>query len=338
MADKIRAGVIGMGQMGQLRRRLLAAHPDFEVVASCDREPKALTLGPEEAFHTDYRQVLDAPTDAVFVCTTNDASAAVAAAALDAGKHVFCEKPPGRSLAEVRRIADAERRNPRLKLKFGFNHRYHESVRDALAIAQSERLGRLLWMRGLYGKSGGPGFERSWRNDRQRSGGGILLDQGIHMLDLFRLFGGEFEEVKSLVGTLHWPIDVEDNAFVLLRSRGGTVAMLHSSSTQWKHLFALDLFFVAGYITINGILSSSQSYGRETLVIGRREPEDAKAPGAPREEMSYYTQDVSWRLELDEFADAILHDRAVTVGTSQDALRVMELVEAAYHDDTRGTR
>lgn len=335
MADKIRAGVIGMGRMGELRRNLLVSHPDFEVVACCDTETKRIPLLSEERFIADYRVLLDEDIDAVFVCTTNDVTADVAAAALEAGKHTFCEKPPGRNLAEARRIFDAERRNPRLKLKFGFNHRYHESMREALAILKGGRLGRLLWMRGVYGKSGGKDFESNWRNYQRRSGGGILLDQGIHMLDLFRLFGGEFDQVKSLVGTLHWPIDVEDNAFVLLRNNAGTVAMLHSSATQWKHLFSLDLCLSAGYITINGILSNSQSYGRETLIVGRRDPDDDRVMGLPREEVSYYTQDVSWRLELDEFADAILQDRPITVGTSADALRVMELIEAVYRDDQR---
>lgn len=326
-----------MGRMGELRRGLLVSHPDFEMVACCDMEPKRIPLRSEERLLTDYRVLLDEEIDAVFVCTTNDVTAEVAVAALEAGKHVFCEKPPGRNLEEAQRIFDAERGNPRLKLKFGFNHRYHEGVREALAIVRSGRLGRLLWMRGIYGKSGGKDFERNWRNDQKRSGGGILLDQGIHMLDLFRLFGGEFDLVKSLVGTLHWPIDVEDNAFVLLRNGAGIVAMLHSSATQWKHVFSLDLCLSAGYITIHGILSNSQSYGRETLIVGRRDPdEDDRATGSPREEVSYYTQDVSWRLELDEFADAILQDRAITVGTSVDALRVMELVEAVYRDDLRG--
>lgn len=337
MGDRIRAGVIGMGRMGQLRRSLLASHPNFEMVACCDPEPRGVALLPGERYFADYRSMLNGELDAVFVCTTNDVTAEAAVAALEAGKHVFCEKPPGRSLAEARRILDAELRNARLKLKFGFNHRYHESIREALAILQSERLGRLLWIRGLYGKSGGKDFERNWRNDRKRSGGGILLDQGIHMLDLFRLFGGEFNQVKSLVGTLHWPIDVEDNAFVLLRNRAGILAMLHSSATQWKHLFSLDLYFSEGYITINGILSNSQSYGRETLILGRRDRGDGPGTvGAPREEVSYYTRDVSWRLELDEFADSILEDRPVAVGTSVDAVRVMELIEEVYRDDMRG--
>jgi predicted dehydrogenase len=334
MTDRIRVGVVGMGRMGRHRRSLLAAHPSFEVTASCDVGVPGVALLPGERWCSDHHEILDSGVDVVFVCTTNDVTAAVAVDALKAGKHVFCEKPPGRSCAEARSIVDAERRNLGLKLKFGFNHRYHESVREVYDIIRGGRLGRLLWMRGVYGKAGGRDFEKTWRNDRRRSGGGILLDQGIHMLDLFRFFGGEFRDVKSMIGTRYWPVDVEDNAFVLLRSETGLMAMLHSSSTQWKHVFSLDLCFSGGHVSISGLLTLSGSYGRETLTICQTDPKRPTSPGVPpREELRYFVDDRSWELEMEEFADAILYDRPITVGTSADAVRVMELVEAAYRDD-----
>jgi predicted dehydrogenase len=154
------------------------------------------------------------------------------------------------------------------------------------------------------------------------------------MLDLFRLFAGEFDEVKSLVTRSYWPIDVEDNAFVLLRNTKGQVAMLHSSSTQWKHVFSLEIFLSEGYIAINGILSGTRSYGRETLIIARKQLEhESFAPGNPREEITYFDRDLSWQREVTEFGECILSDTPVRVGSSRDALQVMDLVYRIYRSD-----
>ena len=151
------------------------------------------------SFTTDFNDLVRDDLDAVFVCSYNNSAPDVVVAALEAGKHVFCEKPPGRCVADVERIIAAERANPGRKLKFGFNHRYHGSVMEAKQIVDSGRYGRVLWLRGVYGKCGSIQFENDWRNDRNIAGGGILLDQGIHMLDLCRFFCGDFDQVKSLV-------------------------------------------------------------------------------------------------------------------------------------------
>lgn len=328
----IKVGLIGLGRMGRVRQRVFEHHPDFELVAICD--PMVDETTSDVVLVQDYRALLDVDLDVVFVCTPNNVTAEIVVAALESGRHVFAEKPPGRNLDDVQAILAAEARHPELKLKFGFNHRYHESVQEAYAIVQSGRLGRLLWLRGVYGKSGGRGFEEVWRSKREIAGGGILLDQGIHMLDLFRLFCGEFEEVKSFVGTFHWPIDVEDNAFALLRNAKGQVAFLHSSSTQWRHTFLLEICLTGGYLIISGIETSSSSYGRETLIVARKQFEDeAFALGNPREEVTYFAGDPSWQLEVDEFVSCIRTDTPVQVGSSEEARKVMELVYRIYAAD-----
>jgi predicted dehydrogenase len=271
--------------------------------------------------------------DAVFVCTPNKFTADVVVAALDAGKHVFAEKPPGRTTADVERIIDAERRNPSSKLKFGFNHRYHAGIQEAKRIIDSGRLGQILWGRGIYGKSGGLGFENEWRSSKALCGGGILLDQGIHMLDLFRFFFGDFVEIKSMVTTAFWNVDLEDNAFALLRDGDGRIAMLHSSSTQWKHRFNLELYTTQGYLSVNGILSSSRSYGDETITVAHRRFDRATATGKPREEIIYFDSDPSWELEVAEFVDAICDGAPIVYGTSEDALAAMRLVYRIYESD-----
>lgn len=329
----LRVGIVGFGRMGRLRGRLVNDHPSMCLAAVADPGIEAADVPDGCEYFKTSDELLTREMDAVFVCTPNAVTADIVVASLRGGRHVFCEKPPGKDLADVQRMSDAERARPGLKLKFGFNHRYHDAVSESLTVAQSGRLGRLLWMRGIYGKST-DSADGAWRSRRDVAGGGILLDQGIHMLDLFRAFCGEFDDVKSFVGSSAANAEVEDNAYALLRTRDGQVAMLHSSATHWKHTFSLEIFLTDGYIAVNGILSGSQSYGRETLTTARRQPAGAgDVVGRPREEVAFFDHDHSWAREVDEFANCIVHDRPVTVGTSEDARRAMELVYRIYQGD-----
>jgi len=200
-------------------------------------------------------------------------------------------------------------------------------------VVDSGRLGKILNMRGLYGKSGGKNFRNSWRNNNEISGGGILLDQGIHMLDLFRYFCGDFEYVKSFINNSFWKFDVEDNAYVILKNKKGQNAFFHSSATMWNHTFKIDIALEEGYIVVDGLLSKTGSYGREKIVIGKRQFEDeASAVGNPEEEVTYFDRDLSWNLEVEEFIECIDQDRKVAISSSGDALKVMEIIEKAYRD------
>ena len=319
----------------------MRASPKIQPLAVCDVDEGMRETERSLYFTRDYRDLLRMDLDAIFVCTPNRFSPEVVVHALEAGRHVFCEKPPGRDLEDIAKIIEAEKRHPGLVLKYGFNHRYHMAVKEAKSIIDSGRFGQILWARGVYGKSGGVGFEESWRSRREIAGGGILLDQGIHMLDLFRYFCGEFDEIKSYVTRSFWKnTDVEDNAFALLRNtQNNRIAMLHSSSTHWKHTFLLDICLTDGYIAISGILSGTRSYGRETLVVGRRQFEDQSfAVGNPREEIIYFDSDPSWQDEVDEFADSVLNGRKVVCGSSLDALKALELVYKIYGADEGGRK
>lgn len=329
----IRVGIAGYGVVGKRRRQFIDMHPSMKTVAVCDQtfsgsgrfdDGVAFFRTPEELLATDV--------DALFVCMTNDVAPDVTIAGLEKGVHVFCEKPPGRTVADIERVIAAERRHAGQALKYGFNHRYHESVREALALAQSGKFGRLINMRGVYGKSQfiSYGKHSDWRTQRAIAGGGILLDQGIHMVDLMRLFAGEFTEVYSFVTNDYWRHDVEDNAYALMRTDAGVVGMLHSSATQWRHRFNLEITLERGALILSGILSGSKSYGAETLTVVYASEEDQ---GDPKEQVTRYNADPSWADEITDFADAILNGRAVTEGSSEDALRTMDLVYRIYKAD-----
>ncbi|PIW30981.1 MAG: oxidoreductase [Rhodospirillales bacterium CG15_BIG_FIL_POST_REV_8_21_14_020_66_15] len=332
-ARRLRVAIAGYGVVGQRRRQFIDGHPDLETVCVCDRAfDGSGRMADGVAYFRTPEDLLTQEFDALFVCMTNDVAPDVTIAGLEKEVHVFCEKPPGRDVADIRRVVDAERAHPGQALKYGFNHRYHESVRDALALAQSGQFGRIINMRGVYGKSQFISYGRhsDWRTERAVAGGGILLDQGIHMVDLMRLFAGEFTQVHSFVSNDYWRHDVEDNAYALMRTEAGVVGMLHSSATQWRHRFSLDITLEKGALILSGILSGSKSYGAETLTVVHAGEDDL---GDPKEQVTRYNTDPSWADEIADFADAIRTGRPITEGSSEDALKTMDLVYRIYKAD-----
>lgn len=334
MKDKIRIGIIGFGIVGQRRFKLLREHPSYEVVSICEPAELSALRDISLPVYKNYQEIFNNSLDAVVVSTPNNVSSEIVISSLKKELHVFCEKPPGRNLSEIKAVADEEQKHQSLKLKYGFNHRYHEAIKEAKSIIDSKRLGDVLSLKGIYGKSGGKNFDNIWRTKRNIAGGGILLDQGIHMLDIFRYFCGDFTEHYSFVQNHFWNHDVEDNVFAIMKNSKDQVAMIHSSATLWKHTFSMDITLSEGYLKLYGILSGTMSYGRESLIIGYRQFEDeTKAFGNPREEIIYFDRDNSWKEELDDFAECILEDKPVEAGNSNDALRSMEMVYSIYKAD-----
>jgi predicted dehydrogenase len=328
---ELRVGIAGYGVVGKIRQQHIDMHPQMKVVAVCDQVFKdpAKKLKSFRCFAT-YKELLKASLDVLFVCMPNYLAPEVTMAGLEKGLHVFCEKPPGRNVDDVLRVRSCEKKHLKQKLMYGFNHRYHESVRKALQIIHSGKLGKVINLRGVYGKSKIIRFDSDWRTKRVSAGGGILLDQGIHMVDLMRLFAGEFTQVQSFVSNDYWKHDVEDNAYALMRTKEGVIGMLHSSATQWRHSFNLAITLTKGSLILSGILSSSKSYGAETITIVHVKDKDA---GDPYEETIRYTEDNSWRDEIFDFARAILEDKKIVYGSSQEALATMKMVYRIYYAD-----
>ncbi len=336
MAERLKVGIAGYGVVGKRRRFYIDQHPALRTVAMCDQLfDEAGMLKNGVRYYTNYRELIKhEDLDILFVCMSNDMAAKVTIAGLEVGLHVFCEKPPGRNLAEIAQVRSCEARHPGLKLKYGFNHRYHESVRDAQTIIESKKLGDIINLRGIYGKSKmlTYGQNMDWRTQREIAGGGILLDQGIHMVDLMRLFAGEFVDVHSYVTNSHWGHDVEDNAYALMRTVDGKIAFIHSSATQWRHCFQLDITLERGAIILSGILSGSKSYGAETMTVVSTADDDR---GDPREQTTRYVNDPSWEAEIAEFAEAILEDQSIVTGSSTEAFDSMQLVYKIYCADSK---
>ena len=207
------------------------------------------------------------------------------------------------------------------------------SVIEAKSLIDSGYLGEVVAIRGVYGKAGDL-RRQEWRNDLSMAGGGILLDQGIHMLDLLRFFMGEFESVDGFTDNLVWKDSAgEDSAFVTLRTRSGKVGTLHSSAIQWKHKFDMDITCTNGYIALNGLLTSTRSYGEERITYYKRDLEQKSGkPGNPAEYTMCFDTDDSWNLEIKEFYQAVEGKSLIENGTIDDAVAVMRLIQKVYQN------
>ena len=323
--------LFGYGYMGQIRYQALRRHPDVRSITVIDPSVDAAALRAEGVTVAAPDAVPWDAADAAFICTPNNVTAELCVEALKRCGRVFCEKPPGRNWEDFCRIADTAATTPDHTLVFGFNHRLHPSVEAAKSLIGEGGLGEVIYVKGTYGKSGGMRYRENWRARPEVAGGGILLDQGIHMLDLFHVFLGGLTVVDAVLADAFWGFGVEDNAFVLLRSERGVPAFLHSSATLWKHTFRIEIGCRDGYLMASGLLSKTGSYGREQLVIGRRQFEDqALALGNPREEIIHFDRDESWDREVQEFLTAIKAGRPATHGTLEEARRVMQVIHHVY--------
>jgi predicted dehydrogenase len=332
--QKLRVGIAGYGVVGKRRRQFIDLNPNLITVALSDINfDHAGTASDGVKFSPTYEGLFNEGLDALFVSLPNYVAADATIAGLERGLHVFCEKPPGRTVQDIQKVIEIEKKNPHLKLKYGFNHRYHNSVKEAKKVIESNQYGEIINLRGVYGKSSIIPFDKGWRSERRYAGGGILLDQGIHMLDMMLYFAGNFEEVKSFVSNDYWHHDVEDNAYAIMRSSNGCVAMLHSTATQWQHKFRIEITLKEALLELTGILSGTKSYGEEKMKIIPKK--NSSSVGSLLEITNSYLDDNSWQSEIDEFADIIINDKPVVNGNSHDALKVMELVYRIYCADSR---
>ncbi len=316
-----RVGIIGCGLIGQKRAQALTgAH----LVACTDLVPdKAAALArtqPGAQVAEDWRALIERrDVDAVIVATTHNALAEIALAAVRAGKHVLVEKPAARSASELEPLLRAaEHRH--ILVRVGFNHRYHRAFRKARELFESGALGPLLYIRARYGHGGRPGYEQEWRANPALSGGGELIDQGIHLIDLARWFLGDFSDVQGFAHTYYWNAPVEDNGFMLLRTAQKQVAFLHASWTEWKNLFSFEIFGRDAKLEITGL---GGSYGVERLAYYRMLPQ----MGPPETTIwEYPMADDSWQVEFTEFLEDIRLNRQPSASL-HDAHAALSIIE-----------
>lgn len=319
-------GIIGCGMIGQKRAQALGS--DGRLVACADIDvsrAESLAKGTNAKVFRDWRELVWLPNvDLVIVATLHDSLAEIACAAIEAGKHVLVEKPAARTAAELEPVmADAAQRG--VKVRVGFNHRYHRSLRKAKEIVETGALGELMFIRARYGHGGRLGYDKEWRAKPELSGGGELIDQGPHLIDLSRWFLGEFPEVQGFAQTYFWDMPVDDNGFMLLKTVKGQVAFLHASCTEWKNLFSMEIYGKNGKLDLSGL---GGSYGVEKLTWYRMLPE----MGPPETtSWEYPMADDSWSVEMAEFFEDIRLDRMPAAGLG-DAHAALKIIENIYRE------
>lgn len=307
----MRVGLIGTGGAGSKRAKAIVSDGRTRLVAICDRDRAASQQLASETGDCTIRDSWmeiadDAEIDIIVVSTTHDSLSEISRHALRQGKHVLCEKPLGRHPSEVHRTVEAAQESGRC-LGAGYNHRFHPAIARVRQAVLEGDIGPIQFIRGRYGHGGRPGYDREWRADPARSGGGELLDQGVHLIDLCMWLMDPVRTVSGCTTTSHWDIaPLEDNAFGVLQSESGQIASIHASWTQWKNLFCFEVFGRDGYGIAEGL---GGSYGPESAVIGRRNEQG----GAPSEErFEFRGDDLSWQLEWGDF----LHRIESTAGSS----------------------
>jgi predicted dehydrogenase len=318
----IGVGVVGCGLIG--RKRALAL-PDGMELRGCfdvDHERASAFMDRRAVASTATELFGRDDIELVVIATPHDALASNAIAALDAGKHVLVEKPGATTADDLREVAGAAGRNDRVA-RVGFNHRFHFAALAMREAVHAGRHGSLLFVRARYGHGGRLGYETEWRADRSRSGGGELIDQGSHLIDLTRWLFGDCELAFSELRTAFWKIDVEDNAFVALRPRSGGFAWLHASWTEWKNLFSFEVMLERAKLEISGL---GGSYGPERLSIHEMQPALGPPPCFVQE---WPPDDRSWEREMADVLKAIRGEQSMGA-TVDDAVATLELIEAAY--------
>ncbi|MEN6438173.1 MAG: Gfo/Idh/MocA family oxidoreductase [Syntrophobacter sp.] len=321
MSGDLGVGIVGCGLIGEKRAGALGS---AKLVACADlvgeRARAMAQKYPHAKAASDWRDLLDIEgVDIVIVATTVGSLAEICEAALRAGKHVLVEKPVARSVRELAHVIEVAEPSGKL-VRVGFNHRYHPAALKAYEIFSTGALGEMMFVRGRYGHGGRIGYDKEWRADPRLSGGGELIDQGVHLIDLARRFLGDFTETGGFAHTYFWEMPVDDNAFMLLKTAGKQAAFLHVSCTEWKNLFSFEIYGRDAKLHWEGL---GGSYGVERLSYYKMLPRMG-----PPETMiwEYQMGDRSWELEFAEFVDDIRLNR-VPRANLHDALAALEIVE-----------
>ena len=326
MSGPLRVGIVGCGLVGN--KRADALRQQDSLVGCVDVLPEAargLAARYGGRACADVSELLELGPDVVIVATPHDQLAGFAGQALEGGAHVLVEKPAALSTRQIDQLSRFSERSSR-RLKVGFNHRFYPGLARAVEEVHSGSHGELMHVRARYGHGGRQGYEREWRADPSRSGGGELIDQGMHLLDLVHWIAGPLPLHSSLLRTQFWDAPVEDNAALLLGvadEKKAPWAMLHVSWTEWKNTFSLEIFCRSAKLQVDGL---ARSYGPQTLRIYRMKPE----LGPPDvQEVTFPEDDVSWRAEWEHFA-AALAGEVELLGSLADARYAWACVEEAY--------
>ena len=327
--------IIGCGLIG--RKRAKALSENDKLVSCCDVNEEVGKKFAEDFgcdFFTDYKEAISkSESDVIIVSVINKFMRDIVLEALQNNKHILVEKPLGRNFDEAEEMVSFYqsklKENPNLKFKVGFNHRFHPAIWEAKRYVDNGEIGEIFSIRARYGHGGRKGMEKEWRASKDLCGGGELLDQGVHVIDLIGWFAGNVKSVFGISKTKFWDMEVEDNAYVILELVNGVTAQFSVSWTNWKNIFSFEIFGNLGYLAINGL---GGSYGIESLEIGKKRDEGGRPFVTIKE---YPPEDISWQKEWAEFVSAI-EERREVIGSYNDGLDANKVIDLIYKSEKLG--
>lgn len=320
----MKVAIIGAGLIGMKRAMSLPDGVELEVV--CNRSSEKGQQMSEKfgcRYESDWKKVVkDQLINAVFIATSHDSLTQIAVEAIKNGKHVFIEKPGARNYKEFEKIIKAYKKNP-VVVMFGYNHRFHPSFQKAKEIIYSKKYGKVMFIRARYGHGARLGYEKEWRFQKKISGGGELIDQGPHLIDLVNYLVGPMDKVVGFTPTLFWKTKSDDSAFFIMKNKKNQFAQLSVTCVEWKNIFSFEIMLQTAKIQIDGL---GRSYGKEKLTLYKMKPE----MGPPDvEEFSFPDEDLSWKKENELFFRRIKkHDYSPT--SINDAYYVLRIIDKIY--------
>lgn len=322
-------GIIGCGLIGEKRARAIR---HFAKLSTCFDLDIDRAKSFSEKYNCTYALSLDQllednELDAIIVSTRHDSLAKISEDFINKGVHVFIEKPGALNIQEFNKILQAKKKFQDIKVHIGYNHRFHQGIRKALEIYKSGDIGEIMFLRARYGHGGRLGYENEWRSNKELSGGGELIDQGSHLLDLSIAFLGEVFLDYAATATYFWNMAVEDNAFISIKNRKGNIAFLQASCTEWKNMFSLEVYGKTGKIEVSGL---GGSYGLEKLAFHKMSP----TMGIPNTQYwDFPSDDNSWELEILEFINDIKNNTSVSDNLDSSKI-VLDIISEIYERQT----
>jgi predicted dehydrogenase len=321
----INVGIIGCGVIGQKRANAISglAKIKYCLDLSVENSSKFSKINNcLQAFSVD--EILkDSEVNLIVIATRHDSLADLSKAVIESGKNLLVEKPGALNSLEFEKIIISHKNSPKTKIHVGYNHQFHPAILKAKEICKSEEFGKIMFLRGRYGHGGRIGYESEWRATKSLSGGGELIDQGSHLIDLAITFLGELKLDYASTPTYYWDMDVEDNVFMSLKNQDGAIAFLHASCTEWKNMFSLEIYGEKGKIEISGL---GGSYGQETITFYRMKPE----MGPPESQTWQFSGgDESWRTEFEFLLKDIGEDSNFSNNVESSAT-VLKLIDDIY--------
>lgn len=318
--------IIGAGLIG--KKRALALPKNVNLKTICDvnkQQGKILADQFNCNFEKDWQMVVKNKTiNAIFICVTNNNLAKIAISAIENGKHVLIEKPGGINVKQLKDTLNAYKKNP-VVVMYGYNHRFHPGIQKAKDIIDTKKFGPILFIRAKYGHGGRLGYEKEWRFQKKLSGGGELIDQGSHLIDLTNFFCGEMIQFSGFITNLFWKTKLEDAAFFQLRNKRNQIAHLSVTCVEWKNIFSFEIMLQKAKIQIDGL---GRSYGKEKLTLFIMKPEMVP----PDIKEFTFDEDNSWNIENELFLKRI-KKKDYSETSIKDAMYVLKVVEKLYQQN-----